>query len=115
MIKFRTHIRVNCEVDCERVECLYLFLQVMYSHPPLSRRVVKDRTKGVYITREEMSSLHGKNMSWDSGSMHKAIKEVELGMSIQRAAGIYSVPKSSLYNRINVKVTVEQNVDLTSI
>ena len=51
-----------------------------------------------------MFSLRGKYKGWDSGSMHKAIKEVELGMSIRRAAEIYSVPKSSLYDRINGKV-----------
>ena len=80
----------------------------MYSHPPLSRRVVKDRSRGVCVTSEEMSremfSLRGKYKGWDSRSMHKAIKEVELGMSIRRAAEIYSVPKSSLYDRINGKV-----------
>ena len=80
----------------------------MYSHPPLSRRVVKDRFRGVCVTSEEMSremfSLRGKYKGWDSGSMHKAINKVELGMSIQRAAEIYSVPKSSLYDRINGKV-----------
>ena len=36
----------------------------------------------MYVTSEEMSSLHAKYKGWDSGSMHKHIKEVGLGMSI---------------------------------
>ena len=52
----------------------------MYSHPLLSRRFVKDRSRGVCVTSEEMSrkmfSLRGKYKGWDSGSMDKAIKEV---------------------------------------
>ena len=56
------------------------------------------------VRSEEMSSLCAKYKGWDSGSMHKPIKEVGLGMSIQRAADIFSVLKSSLYDGNNGKV-----------
>ena len=91
----------------------------MYSHPPLSRRVVKDRSRGVCVTSEEMSremfSLRGKYKGWDSGSMHKAIKEEELGMSIRRAAEIYPFRNHPSTIELMVRCTVEQNLDLTPI
>ena len=41
---------------------------------------------------------------WNSESMEKAVKVVELGMPIRQACEIFSVPKSSLHDRVSDKV-----------
>ena len=41
---------------------------------------------------------------WNSESMEKAVKEVKLGMPIRQACEIFSVPKSSLHDRVSDKV-----------
>ena len=46
--------------------------------------------------------------------MEKAVKEVELGMPIRQACEIFSVPKSSLHDRVSGKVDCKARSGPTS-
>ena len=79
----------------------------MYSHPPISRRVVKAAYRSTSSKETSSCSLprHGATYRrWNSESIEKALKEVELGMPIRQAYEIFSVPKSSLHDRVSGKV-----------
>ena len=79
----------------------------MYSHPPLRRRVIKSvDDRQYYVTTSQQSLVcRGSYKKWNEGNMEKAIKEVEMGhMSLRRAAEVFSVPKSSLHDRLCGKV-----------
>ena len=73
----------------------------MYSFPPLVKRVVKDRSTFV---ESKLSTISGACRCWDTVSMQKAVKAVEEGMPLRQAAEIFLVPKSSLHDRVTVKV-----------
>ena len=77
----------------------------MYSHPPISRRVVKAVHRCTSNNETSSCSLPWRGTTyrrWNSESMEKAVKEVELG--IRQACEIFSVPKSSLHDRVSGKV-----------
>ena len=79
----------------------------MYSHPSISRRVVKAAHRSTSSNETSSCSLPRRGTRyrrWNSESMEKAVKEVELGMPIRQACEIFSVPKSSLYDRVSGKV-----------
>ena len=79
----------------------------MYSHPPISRRVVKAVHRSTSSNETSSYSLPRRGTTyrrWNSESMEKVVKEVELGMPIRQACEIFSVPKSSLHDRVSGKV-----------
>ena len=79
----------------------------MYSHPPLLTRVVKAAHRSTSSKETSACSLPRRGTTyrrWNSESMEKAVKEVELGMPIRQACEIFSVPKSSLHDRVSGKV-----------
>jgi len=80
----------------------------MYSYPPLIKRVVlKDRSKITPPSEFKPSYIHGAYRCWDSVSMQKAVKAVEKGMPLRQAAEIYSVPRSSLHDKVTGRVDFE--------
>lgn len=76
----------------------------MYSHPPLLKRI----NQQVFVLSQVSACrlyIHGTYKRWDSSSKEKAIKEVELGhMSVRRISETFSVPKSSLHDRVRGRV-----------
>ena len=78
----------------------------MLSLPSLQSRTFKSHT----AQRSPVSSLErysGRSYSyrlWDELSMQKAAVAVEDGMSLRKAADIFQVPKSTLYDRVTGKV-----------
>lgn len=81
----------------------------MYSHPPLARRIVRQtRPHALSVFSAETCEPcghRGKYKSWSELSMQSAIKAVELGeISVRQAAEMYSVPRSTLHDRLTGKV-----------
>ena len=79
----------------------------MYSHPPISKRVVKAAHRSTSSKETSSCSLPRRGTTyrrWNSESMEKVLKEVELGMPIRQACEIFSVPKSSVHDRVSGKV-----------
>ena len=78
----------------------------MLSLPSLQSRTFKSHT----AQRSPVSSLErysGRSYSyrlWDELSMQKAAVAVEDGMSLRKAAEMFQVPKSTLYDRVTGKV-----------
>ena len=74
----------------------------MYSHPPISRRVVKAMHRSTSSKETSSCSLPRRGPTyrrWNSKSMEKAVKEVKLGMPIRQACEIFSV-----HDRVSGKV-----------
>ena len=79
----------------------------MYSHPPISRRFVKAAHRSTSSNETSSCSLPQCGTTyrrWNSESMEKAVKEVELGMPIRQACEIFSVPQSSFHDKVSGKV-----------
>ena len=70
---------------------------------PLSRRIVRD-TSAQPPLRYEFDLGRGGYRRWESVSMQNAVKAIENGESIRRAAELYNVPRSTLHDRISGKV-----------
>ena len=78
----------------------------MYSHPPLGKRIVKARLKPNIFDCETSLTFgcRGTYRRWDDINMENAVKAVEQCESIRRAAEIFSIPKSTLHDRLTGKV-----------
>ena len=77
-----------------------------YPWPPIGKRIVKVKSKVCTSTTGGEVYDRGTYRHWDIISMHKAIKEVEQGMSVRKAAELFNVPKSTLHDRITGRVDV---------
>ena len=79
----------------------------MYSHPSLAERVIQVSSKPLFTTSNRQTGYRGTYRQWENISMQKALKEVEQGMPLRRAAERYGVPKSTLHDRVVGKVVFE--------
>ena len=71
----------------------------MYSYPSLAERVIQVSSKPLLTTSNQQTGYRGTYREWENISMQKALKEVEEGMPLRRAAERYGVPKSTLHDR----------------
>ena len=74
---------------------------MLHGHPPLTNRIIKSRSKPIVETTSH--GFRGSYRAWDEVSMENAVKEVEMGESIRRAAEMYGIPRSTLHNRVTGK------------
>ena len=80
----------------------------MYSHPPLVKRAIKSKTLSHFSLLEgNASSVRGPYRSWNRINMQKAVKAVEEGMSVRKAAEKFTVPQSSPHDRVTGRVHFE--------
>lgn len=81
----------------------------MYSHPKLLKRIVKSKIhSNHYESIDALCDVPRQSYKiWSADSMYKAIKAVEEGASIRVAAEKYSVPKTSLHDRVSGKVDID--------
>ena len=56
---------------------------------------------------DNASSVRGPYRSWNRINMQKAVKAVEEGMSVRKAAEKFTVPRSSLHDRVTGRVHFE--------
>ena len=75
-------------------------------YPPLSTRVIKDhKVKPWQVKTIPDGTARGKYRNWNEASMLNAVEAVtKQGSSVRRAAELYSVPKSTLSDKVLGKV-----------
>ena len=79
----------------------------MSSYPHLVQKIVKSKFNSCSSHSHSKPTSHGPRgvyKSWNDVCMQKAVKAVEEGVSIRVAADKYSVPRSSLHDRVSGKV-----------
>ena len=54
--------------------------------------------------KDDFGLARGAYRTWENVSMQNALKAVDKGESIRRAAELYNVPRSTLYDRVSIKV-----------
>ncbi|XP_019851196.1 PREDICTED: uncharacterized protein LOC109581489 isoform X15 [Amphimedon queenslandica] len=84
----------------------------MFPHPPLVKRIVRSKVQAQHSPCLDDSVLLGQPRrsyrKWNDKSMQKAAKAVEEGtMSLRMASEKYSVPKSTLHDRVTGKTDFE--------
>ena len=76
----------------------------MYAHKPLSQRILKSCVR--CTTPPAYSGARGAYHAWDDARLTKAIEAKYSGLSYRRAAAMYGVPSSTLFDHITGKVEV---------
>ena len=77
----------------------------MYPHKPLAERVVRAKSKPLSIPTTKNKLIRGPyRYEWDNESMNNAMYACEKGESVRRAAAMYGVPKSTLYDHVSGKI-----------
>ena len=80
----------------------------MYFHPSLVKRVFKSKTFSHFSLLEGNASyVHGQYRSWNRINMKRAVKAVEEGTFVRKAAEKFIVPRSSLHDRVTGRVHFE--------
>ena len=70
---------------------------------PLSKRIIRDTSLEPPF-KDDFGLARGAYRTWENVSMQNALKAVDKGESIRRAAELYNVPRSTLYDRVSGKV-----------
>ena len=74
-------------------------------HLPLEQRVFKSKRAGKATFEQKFHSRPTTYGQWEQESLDAAVAAVEVdGVSIRRAAMLYSVPKSTLYDHVSGRV-----------
>ena len=74
----------------------------MYFHPSVVKRVFKSKTFSYFSLLEGNASyVHGQHRSCNRINMKRAVKAVEEGMLVRKAAEKFIVPRSSLHDRVH--------------
>ena len=75
-----------------------------YAHAPLSKRIVRTYSRPTHssVCTDPRGSYH----VWDDSTLVKAIEAKHSGLSYRRAAGMYGIPTSTLFDHITGKVEV---------
>ena len=93
---------------------------------PLSSRIIRDYPSKPWQSNRAFNLPRGKYRTWNDNSMDGAVRAVKQGTSVRRAAELYSVPKSTLSDKVLGKVpmrarsgpssylTIEEEEELTS-
>ena len=96
----RTQTIIACHLSCD--------LYIMFRCPPLRERVYRGSSFStrVYPSDHRSASLGSRSTykQWPEISMEKATKAVIEGMSVRRATEQFSVPKSTLGDRVSGRV-----------
>ena len=84
-----------------------LFLQMQCCvHPPLPQRIVLQASRSRRIEHgQARSSYH----TWNDSSLVRAIEAKNRGYSYQRAAAMYGIPTSTLFDHMTGKVEIGVN------
>lgn len=85
----------------------------MYSHKPLAERTVRAKSKPLSIPTKLIRGPYRYN--WNDECMSNAMYACEKGESVQRAAAMYGVPKSTLHDHVSGKVWWGQSQDVIHI
>ena len=80
-----------------------VFAMLLHGHPPLPNRIINSHSKP--FVKSASHGFRGSYKVWDEVSMENAVKEVELGESVRRAAEMYGIPRSTLHNRVTGKTS----------
>ena len=70
---------------------------------PLSKRIIRDTSLEPPF-KDDFGLARSAYRTWENVSMQNALKAVDKGESIRRAAELYNVPRSTLYDRVSGKV-----------
>ena len=82
-----------------------LDLEMATLHLPLEQRVFKSKRAGKATFEQKFHSRPTTYGQWEQESLDAAVAAVEVdGVSIRRAAMLYSVPKSTLYDHVSGRV-----------
>ena len=72
---------------------------------PLSKRIIRDTSLHTpSVSADEFRLARGAYRAWENVSMQNALKAVDKGEPVRRAAELYNVPRSTLFDRVTGKV-----------
>ena len=72
---------------------------------PLSKRIIRDTSSQTpSVSADEFHLARGAYRAWENISMQNALKAVDKGEPVRRAAVLYNVPRSTLFDRVTGKV-----------
>ena len=74
----------------------------MYSHLPLSKRIVRTQSKPLNILPP--TGPRGTYRGWGEVNLVNAMMAIDKGVSLRRAAEMYKIPRSTLHDHVSGKI-----------
>ena len=65
---------------------------------PMSKRIIRDTSSQTPFSAEEFRLARGAYRAWENVSIQNALKAVDKGEPVHRAAELYNVPLSTLFD-----------------
>ena len=84
--------------------CFFLVQMQCYAHQPLSQRIIHSHSRR--IPAAAYTCPRGSYYTWNESSLLKAIEAKSSGYTYRRAAAMYGIPTSTLFDHMTGKVEI---------